>query len=96
MGIAKQYFDHFRPSVSKPDPGPRNAKGEWRPDYAIEYAPVFVWPPRPLAFMKWLVTYPGFMWPRNLALLAISIVAWLYTQPDLGRCAVRLSSQDRP
>lgn len=86
MRMLKQLFDHFRPSVPKPDPGARNAKGEWRPSFPIEYAPVFVWPPRPLKFLKWFVTWPGFMWPVNLGLLAISAVAWFFTQPDIGRC----------
>src|SRR5512138_3438468 len=87
METLSEIVAHFRPAVPKPDPGPRNAKGEWRPPYPVTYAPVFVWPPRPLAFLKWLVTWPGFMWPRNLALLAISVLAWYFTQPDLARCA---------
>lgn len=65
----------------------RNAKGEWRPPYTIDYAPIFVWPPRPLAFLKWFWSYPGFMWPRNLVLLAISVFSWFYLLPDLSRCA---------
>lgn len=81
------FIDHFRPSIPKPDPGIRNSLGEWRPTYPVEYAPVLTWPPRPLALLKWFVTYPGFMWPRNLVLLLISILSYFYTQPDLARCA---------
>lgn len=80
-------LDHFRPSSPKVDPGPRTERGEWRPPYPITYAPVLVWPPRPLALAKWLVSYPGFMWPRNLVLLAISAVSWFWFQPDMARCA---------
>ena len=47
---------------------------------------MFVWPPRPWAALKWLVSYPGFMWPRNLALLGISLFAYFLTQPALERC----------
>ena len=36
-------------------------KAEWRPPYAVQYAPLFVWPPRPLAVLKWLAGYPGFL-----------------------------------
>jgi ferredoxin-NADP reductase/sterol desaturase/sphingolipid hydroxylase (fatty acid hydroxylase superfamily) len=79
-------IDHFRPSVPKPDPGVRNGLGEWRPAAPIQYAPVVVWPPRPLALMKWFISYPGFMWPRNLVLLAISILSYIYTQPALELC----------
>ena len=65
----------------------RNAKGEWRPPYPVRYAPVFIWPPRPVAAAKWLLGWPGFMWPANLSLLLISTLAWFYTQPALARCA---------
>jgi sterol desaturase/sphingolipid hydroxylase (fatty acid hydroxylase superfamily) len=64
----------------------RNARGEWRPSYPIKYVPLFVWPPRPFAFLKWVVSYPGFMWPRNLVLLLISALSWFYTEPALVRC----------
>jgi sterol desaturase/sphingolipid hydroxylase (fatty acid hydroxylase superfamily) len=74
--------------VPKPDLGSRNARGEWRPSYPVEYAPLFVWPPRPVALFRWLLHWPGFMWPRNLTLLTISVVTWCLTQPALERCAV--------
>src|SRR5208282_1388472 len=83
----KAILQHFVPSVPHPDPGVRNAKGEWRPAYPCSYAPVFVWPPRPLAILKCIINYPGFMWPRNLVLLAISAVSWFWLQPELSRCA---------
>jgi len=78
--------DHFLPNVEKADPGARNAKGEWLPPKPVEYAPVFVWPPRPLATAKWIVSWPGFMWPRNLVILAISALTWFCTEPALARC----------
>ena len=87
MSRLSRILAHFRPSVPKTDPGPRNAKGEWRPPYPVQYSPVFAWPPRPLALLQWLVTWPGFMWPRNLTLLAISVTAWFYTQPEISRCS---------
>jgi len=83
----KKIIEHFNPDSVKPDPGVRNAKGEWRPDYPCTYAPVFAWPPRPLAILKWFIHWPGFMWPRNLVLLAISAVSWFWLQPGLARCA---------
>jgi len=82
-----KFLQHFIPGVERPDPGVRNAKGEWRPDYPVRYAPIFTWPPRPLAFLKWLLGWPGFMWPRNLLILAICIVAWIWFTPELSRCA---------
>src|SRR3989442_1049305 len=64
----------------------RNKKGEWRPPYPCAHAPLFTWPLRPVAILKWVVSYPGFMWPRNLGLLLVSAAAWYWTQPDLARC----------
>ena len=63
------------------DTGMRNAKGEWRPPYAIKYAPLLVWPWKPFAVIKWFFTYPGFAWPINSVLLAISVASWFLTQP---------------
>ena len=65
----------------------RNAKGEWRPPYPCKYAPLLSWPLRPLAILKWVVSYPGFMWPNNLSLLAISALSWFLTQPAIARCS---------
>ena len=37
--------------------------------------------------MKWFINFPGFMWPRNLVLLAIASASWFWFQPELSRCA---------
>jgi hypothetical protein len=66
-----------------PDEG-RNAKGEWRPSYGIKYAPLLAWPWKPFAVLKWIVTYPGFAWPVNSMLLAISAASWFLTQPFIA------------
>jgi sterol desaturase/sphingolipid hydroxylase (fatty acid hydroxylase superfamily) len=78
--------DPAMPSVEPPAPEARNARGEWRPPYPIRYAPVFTWPLRIVATLKWFVSYPGFMWPRNLKLLIVSAASWYLTQPALERC----------
>lgn len=65
----------------------RNAKGEWRPTRAIEYAPLLQWPWRPLAVLKWVFGYPGFLLPNNLLMLTISVLSYLLTQPAIARCA---------
>jgi sterol desaturase/sphingolipid hydroxylase (fatty acid hydroxylase superfamily) len=67
--------------------GYRNEKGEWRPPYPVQYAPIFVWPPRPKALVKWALSYPGFLWPWNAIYLLITVVTWFYCQPALTRCA---------
>jgi sterol desaturase/sphingolipid hydroxylase (fatty acid hydroxylase superfamily) len=77
-----------------PDPAPaaaaygtRNARGEWRPPYPVRYAPLFSWPLRTPEILKWLVRYPGFLWPTNALILLITTVSWFLTQPALARCA---------
>jgi sterol desaturase/sphingolipid hydroxylase (fatty acid hydroxylase superfamily) len=67
-------------------PGFRNKRGEWRPPYPAKYAPLFVWPPRPKDALKWLLSYPGFLWPWNSVYLLITLVTWFYLQPSLSRC----------
>jgi hypothetical protein len=66
--------------------GSRNARGEWKPPYTVKYAPVFVWPPRPRQLLKWLLSYPGFLWPWNSVYLLITIATWVFFQPELSRC----------
>src|SRR4029077_8625439 len=60
--------------------GKRNKRGDWTPTAHLTIAPVFVLPPRPLAFLKWL---PGYFLPWNL-LFATSAVAYaLFVLPDV-------------
>jgi sterol desaturase/sphingolipid hydroxylase (fatty acid hydroxylase superfamily) len=60
--------------------GKRDKRGNWTPDGRLEPAPLFVFPPKPLAFLRWL---PGYFLPWNL-LFALSAVAyWHYVIPDV-------------
>jgi len=34
--------------------GSRDRKGDWRPREPLQSAPLFVFPPRPMAFLLWL------------------------------------------
>jgi len=61
-------------------------KSEWRPSYPVQYAPLFVWPPRPGSALKWLLGYPGFLWPWNSVYLLIAVSTWFWLQPELSRC----------
>ena len=67
--------------------GKRNKRGDWAPDEPVGTAPLFVLPPRPLAFLKWL---PHYFLPWNL-LFALSAVAWwawiVPPSRSCGRCA---------
>jgi sterol desaturase/sphingolipid hydroxylase (fatty acid hydroxylase superfamily) len=73
--------------MEKVEDGFRNARGEWRPPYPIEYAPVFCWPPKLRAFCKWLFGYPGYIFGWNLVFFFVTLGCWEFLQPDLASCA---------
>jgi sterol desaturase/sphingolipid hydroxylase (fatty acid hydroxylase superfamily) len=52
--------------------GSRDKRGNWAPHDPAEIAPLFVWPPRPMAFLKWL---PSYIFPYNI-LFFLSALAW--------------------
>jgi sterol desaturase/sphingolipid hydroxylase (fatty acid hydroxylase superfamily) len=59
--------------------GARNKRGDWSPSEPAGTAPVFVLPPRPLEFIKWL---PNYFLPYNI-LFALSAVVWQrYALPE--------------
>ncbi len=60
--------------------GTRNKRGDWQPKDPVEVAPLFVLPPRPGAFLKWL---PHYFLPWNV-LFALSAVAyWAWVIPSV-------------
>ena len=52
--------------------GTRDKRGNWSPNEPAGTAPLFVWPPRPLAVLKWL---PHYFFPYNI-LFFLSALAW--------------------
>jgi sterol desaturase/sphingolipid hydroxylase (fatty acid hydroxylase superfamily) len=63
---------------------PRDRRGFWQPERGTAPpSPIFAWPPRPLAVIKWLY---GYLFPWNLLYMSIATVTWLYWQPALARC----------
>ena len=52
--------------------GARNKRGDYAPNEPAGTAPLFVWPPRPLALIKWL---PSYFLPYN-ALFFLTALAW--------------------
>ncbi|MGI9475308.1 MAG: sterol desaturase family protein, partial [Hyphomicrobiaceae bacterium] len=63
----------------------RDAKGDWRPDQLIKLPPIYAWPLRPLVISKWFVGFPGYLWPLNAIVLAITLVTWFLLTPDLAQ-----------
>jgi sterol desaturase/sphingolipid hydroxylase (fatty acid hydroxylase superfamily) len=64
--------------------GTRNKRGDWTPNRRVAYGKVFVWPPQPVGFAKWLVGFPGYIWPWNLFYAGLAIVAWLVATPSMA------------
>ncbi|MGY4167740.1 sterol desaturase family protein [Bradyrhizobium sp. USDA 4529] len=60
--------------------GSRDKRGFWTPNKRPKRAPIFVWPVRPKAFLRWLL---GYLWPWNTLFFAISFFAWVYLTPSL-------------
>jgi len=59
--------------------GKRNKRGDWAPDGRIETAPVFILPPKPLAFLKWL---PHYFLPWNMVFAASAVAYWFFVVPE--------------
>jgi sterol desaturase/sphingolipid hydroxylase (fatty acid hydroxylase superfamily) len=70
--------------MAEADFGVRDARGEWRPAELVKTPPLFVLPPQPLAFVKWLLGYPGYFFPWAVVYMAIAAATWLWLTPDLA------------
>ena len=60
--------------------GKRNKRGDWAPSAPSQTAPLFVFPPQPLAFLKWL---PGYFLPYNLLFAILTLIWWRWVLPDV-------------
>ena len=59
----------------------------FRPPIPIEAAPVFVWPPRPMEALRYLLSL-GFLGSLVIPLAVLASLSWFFLQPSLERCAV--------
>ncbi|MEN8739464.1 MAG: sterol desaturase family protein [Phaeobacter gallaeciensis] len=53
----------------------------WNPDLPIPISPVFSWPPRPVAAVKWLASY-WLVVSSTVIELLLAVLVWKLTQPD--------------
>jgi sterol desaturase/sphingolipid hydroxylase (fatty acid hydroxylase superfamily) len=60
----------------------QHSKG-WAPDEPLEYPPVFVWPPRPVPFLRWFAGFPGYLFPYNAMYLLVAIGVWYFATPSV-------------
>lgn len=67
--------------------GTRTKKNDWTPHRRVAPAPVFVWPPKPAAFARWLLGYPGYIFGWNSVYLVIAAVVWRWATPSMATMA---------
>jgi sterol desaturase/sphingolipid hydroxylase (fatty acid hydroxylase superfamily) len=60
--------------------GKRNKRGDWAPDQPAETAPLFVFPPRLMAVLKWL---PHYFLPWNLIFAVSALAYWAWVIPPV-------------
>jgi hypothetical protein len=60
--------------------GVRNKRGDWAPKDKLETAPLFVFPPQPVNFLKWL---PAYFLPWNVLYMALAALVWFYLTPSV-------------
>ena len=75
------------PAPATAESGRRNARGEWQPPYPVQYPPLFARPLRLPAILKWVLAFPGFLWPWNSVYFLIALATWTWLEPPLARCA---------
>ena len=71
--------------VGKRKPGTGTEPWAWHPPLPLEGAPIFVFPPRPLAALRWLVSV-GFLWSFVLPYVGLAVFTWYFLQPSLVHC----------
>ena len=57
---------------------------DWAHPELAGLPPIFVWPPKPLGFLKFLFGFPGYLWPYNLVYFAMAFGTWYWLTPDLS------------
>ena len=62
-------------------------KSSWnyQPSLPIEGVPVFVWPPRPVAAIKYLLSR-AYLFSVVLPFSLFALITWAYLQPAIVRC----------
>jgi sterol desaturase/sphingolipid hydroxylase (fatty acid hydroxylase superfamily) len=64
--------------------GERNARGHWMPYRRAQVGPLFDWPTRPKAIVRWMVGFPGYLWPWNLIYFGVAAAAWFWLTPEVA------------
>ena len=65
--------------------GQNKAPWNYQPSIPIEGVPVFVWPPRPVAAIKYLLSR-AYLFSIVLPFSLFALITWAYLQPAIVRC----------
>ena len=65
--------------------GQNKAPWNYEPSIPIEGVPVFVWPPRPVAAIKYLLSR-AYLFSIVLPFSLFALITWAYLQPAIERC----------
>ena len=60
--------------------GTKNKRGDFAPKDPLQTAPLFVFPPQPLNFLKWS---PSYFFPWNMLFMALAAIFWFYLTPPI-------------
>jgi lathosterol oxidase len=64
---------------------PHNASGSYKPKTQIDVPPLYEWPPRPLAALRWL--FFSMLFPWGFLFIALAFVSWNFLTPSLASMA---------
>lgn len=64
---------------------PTASRGGYQPPDPIEVPPLYSWPPRPVAILRWITT--GLLFPWGLVFIALALASWHFLTPSLDRMA---------
>ena len=62
----------------------RDRRGDWKPPSTIKSPPLFRLPFKPLAVLKWIFAWPGYLLPWNLLYAVVAILTWAFLTPSLA------------
>ena len=62
----------------------RDARGEWRPGEPIQSPPISTWRLKLAAVVRWMVAWPGYLWPFNAFWLMVATATWFFLTPELS------------
>ena len=64
---------------------PYNPAGDYQPDSTIATPPLYLWPPQPMAALKWL--FFGMLFPWGHLFIGLAFVSWYLLTPALATMA---------